>query len=140
MTLAPAFGPSVAHVIGLPRPIEATLSHDGVGGVRIARFERGLEFREVVSESQVERRLSFAISAEPAPTAALDEHVAVGGPYFGVLDGTYELEPLAERFDLTEACESPTPLHSFQLLRTRLDRLHHVRSAVGDPGGDSKAL
>jgi hypothetical protein len=86
----------LAHVIGLPRPLEATLSRDGVGGVRIAKFERGLQFRETVTDWQPERRLSFQIAAEPAPATALDEHVAVGGAYFDVLDGTYELEPLSD--------------------------------------------
>ena len=86
----------LAHLIGLPRPLEATLSHDGVGGIRRAKFERGLEFRETVSDWQPERRLSFTIQAEPAPAAALDEHVAVGGAYFDVLDGSYELEPRAD--------------------------------------------
>lgn len=86
----------VAHLIGLPRPLEATLSHDGVGGVRVAKFERGLEFLETVVDWQPERRLSFTIAAQPAPSTALDEHVAVGGAYFDVLDGTYELEPLPD--------------------------------------------
>lgn len=85
-----------SHFIGLPRAVEATLSHDGVGGVRVAKFERGLEFRETVDGWEPERRLSFTIAAEPAPPTALDEHVAVGGKYFDVLDGTYELEPRAD--------------------------------------------
>jgi len=86
----------LAHLIGLPRPLEATLSRDGVGGIRHAKFERGLEFRETISDWQPERRLSFTIAAEPAPATALDEHVAVGGAYFDVLDGSYELEPRAD--------------------------------------------
>jgi hypothetical protein len=86
----------VAHLIGLPRPIEATLSQEGIGGVRLAKFERGLEFLETVTDWQPERRLSFTIVAQPAPRTALDEHVAVGGAYFDVLDGTYELQPLAD--------------------------------------------
>jgi succinate-acetate transporter protein len=85
-----------AHFIGLPRPVEATLSHDGLGGVRVATFERGLSFRETVTEWAPNRMLSFSIHAEPAPPGALDEHVAVGGPYFDVLDGTYVLEPLPD--------------------------------------------
>jgi hypothetical protein len=85
-----------AHLIGLPRPLSATLSQDGVGGVRNASFERGLVFRETVTDWQPERRLAFSITAEPAPRTALDEHVAVGGAYFDVLDGSYRLEPLAD--------------------------------------------
>jgi hypothetical protein len=38
----------------------------------------------------------ITIAAQPAPSTALDEHVAVGGAYFDVLDGTYEVEPLAD--------------------------------------------
>lgn len=54
-----------AHLIGLPRPLSATLSQDGVGGVRNASFERGLVFRETVTDWQPERRLAFSITAEP---------------------------------------------------------------------------
>ena len=86
----------VAHLIGLPRPIQATLSHEGIGGVRIATFERGLQFRETVTLWQPGHRLSFAIHSEPSPPDALDEHVAVGGAYFDVTDGSYELEAASD--------------------------------------------
>jgi hypothetical protein len=103
-----------AHFIGLPRPIEATLSSDGPGGVRIATFERGLRFSETVTAWEPGRRLSFSIRAEPAPAAALDEHVAVGGPYFDVLDGTYELEAASDGTTLLK-------LTSHQRLSTRFN-------------------
>lgn len=85
---------SMAHRIGFPKPLEATLSHEGVGGVRHASFERGIVFIETVTEWEPERRLSFTIAADPEsiPAKALDEHVTVGGPYFDVLTGTYEIE------------------------------------------------
>lgn len=102
------------HFIGLPRPIEATLSYDGPGGVRVATFERGLAFRETVTEWAPNRMLSFSIHAEPAPPTALDEHVAVGGPYFDVLDGTYVVEAL---FDGTTRLR----LTSHQRLSTRFN-------------------
>jgi hypothetical protein len=38
--------PTWTHEIGFPRPVEATLSYEGVGGVRHASFERGLLFVE----------------------------------------------------------------------------------------------
>jgi hypothetical protein len=85
---------SVAHLIGLPRPLEATLSHDGIGGVRNATFERGLAFKEVVTQWEPGRALAFSIHADTVPAGALDDHVAVGGPYFDVLDGAYRIEPL----------------------------------------------
>lgn len=82
------------HRIGFPRPIEATLSHEGVGGVREASFERGVLFRETVTEWVPRRRLSFTIAVDSIPTKTLDQHVTVGGEYFDVLDGTYEIVPL----------------------------------------------
>ena len=90
-------GFSWSHLIGFPRPIAATLSHEGVGGVRHATFEKGVLFVETVTAWEPERRLAFSIAADPAsiPAAALDEHVTVGGPFFDVLDGEYQIEEVA---------------------------------------------
>ena len=84
------------HALGFPRPIEATLSHEGVGGVRHATFEGNVVFVETITDWQDQRRLAFAIAVDASaiPATTLDEHVTVGGPYFDVLDGIYELEPL----------------------------------------------
>jgi hypothetical protein len=85
------------HALGFPRPVEATLSHEGVGGVRHASFEKGVVFVETITAWEPERRLAFEIAAAPdsIPARALDEHVTVGGPYFDVLHGEYRIEPLA---------------------------------------------
>jgi hypothetical protein len=104
-----------SHVMGLPRPIEATLSHEGVGGVRVATFERGLSFHEAVSVWEPGRRLAFSIRPESVPSVALDEHVAVGGPYFDVLEGTYTL-------DVVGPHEVVLHLSSRQRLSTRFNR------------------
>lgn len=84
-----------AQRIGFPRPVEATLSYEGVGGVRHASFERGLTFLETVTTWEPERRLAFTIKADTAsiPPTTLDEHVTIGGRYFDVLDGEYRIEP-----------------------------------------------
>jgi hypothetical protein len=84
------------HAIGFPRPIEATLSREGVGGVRHASFERGVVFIETVTAWEPGRRLDFTIAADAdtIPAAALDQHVTVGGEFFDVLDGSYRIEPL----------------------------------------------
>ncbi|UOQ78612.1 hypothetical protein MUN84_08760 [Hymenobacter sp. 5516J-16] len=89
-------GTSLVDDIGFPRPIEATLSHEGVGGVRRATFERGVEFIETVDVWEPQRRLSFSIVPNTAtiPPTTFDEHVTVGGRFFNVLRGTYELEPV----------------------------------------------
>jgi hypothetical protein len=85
-----------AHAIGFPRPVEATLSQEAVGGVRHATFEGDVLFLETVTAWEPERRLAFSIRADTdnIPATSLDEHVTVGGPFFDVLDGQYELEVL----------------------------------------------
>jgi len=80
--------------IGFHDPIEATLSHEGVGGVRHASFACGLLFIETVDVWEPQQRLAFSIVADAVPATTLDEHVKVGGPYFDVLRGEYRLEPL----------------------------------------------
>jgi len=87
--------PALFTAIGFPRPIAATLDHPGVGGVRTASFDRGVVFREAVVDWVPERRLRFTIDAKAVPKTALDPHVTIGGPFFDVLTGTYELQPLS---------------------------------------------
>ncbi|MEP6991441.1 MAG: SRPBCC family protein [bacterium] len=85
--------PALFTTMGFPRPVSATLSRPGVGGVRRAEFEGGLVFTETVTDWQQDKRLSFTIRPNTAsiPAATLDPHVTIGGPYFDVLTGTYEL-------------------------------------------------
>jgi hypothetical protein len=82
--------------MGFPRPVSATLSRHGVGGIRLARFEGGVLFVETITDWESERLLRFSIRPETdsIPAATLDRHVVVGGPYFDVLTGTYGIEPM----------------------------------------------
>lgn len=87
---------SWSHAIGFPNPVEATLSAEGVGGVRHATFEGGVLFIETIDIWEPERRLAFSIRAQTdqIPPTTLDEHVTIGGKYFDVLRGEYALEAL----------------------------------------------
>jgi len=80
--------------IGFPKPDQATLSFEGVGGVRHATFKGGVLFIEKIDQWEPGRRLAFAIHPEQIPSRTLDEHVTLGGRYFDVLRGEYTLEPL----------------------------------------------
>lgn len=84
---------SFLHHIGIPRPLEATLSHEGPGGIREARFEQGILFYEEITTWQPEQALGFTIRVEPQsiPPQALDEHVRVGERYFDVLFGHFQI-------------------------------------------------
>ncbi|MGX5816686.1 SRPBCC family protein [Chitinophaga lutea] len=82
--------------LGFPRPLYAELNFEGKGGFRKAVFDRGLVFDETVLEYEHQKKMRFSIKANPheIPAATLDEHIVVGGEFFDVLDGTYELEQL----------------------------------------------
>ncbi|WP_426058147.1 hypothetical protein [Hymenobacter sp. B1770] len=109
-------GHSVIDDIGFPRPVEATLTHEGVGGVRHATFERGVEFIETVDEWVPLQRLSFSIVPNTAtiPPSTFDEHVIVGGRFFDVLRGTYQLQAAGPG-------RTRLVLHSRQRLSTHLN-------------------
>ncbi|MEO6148778.1 MAG: hypothetical protein ABIN95_08570 [Mucilaginibacter sp.] len=85
--------------LGFPRPIRAELNYNGVGGYRKAIFDKGLVFHEQVTAYTEEKNMSFTITANPyeIPSATMDEHVVIGGDYFDVMDGTYELEQLSPK-------------------------------------------
>lgn len=89
-------GNSLAYRIGFPRPIEARLEGEGVGSVRYATFEGGVTFVEHVTEWDENRSIAFTIDASAVPSTTFDQHVAVGGRYFDVLSGRYEIEDLGD--------------------------------------------
>lgn len=85
---------SWVHYIGFPRPVEALVDREGLGGIRQAVFARGLVFHETIDEWQPPLELGFSIRAEAVPQTALDAHVTIGGEYFDVLYGSYRIEPV----------------------------------------------
>lgn len=84
--------------LGFPRPLQAELDYEGTDAFRKAIFDKGLVFDERVTAYRHQRYMHFTIRANPynIPSTTMDEHIVVGGEYFDVLDGTYELEPLAD--------------------------------------------
>jgi hypothetical protein len=89
---------TLTRTLGFPRPIRAELNYAGVGGSRQAIFSKGLVFEEVVLEYEDQKRMHFSIKADPhdIPSTTMDKHVVIGGDYFDVLDGTYELQRLSD--------------------------------------------
>ena len=86
----------LTRMLGFPRPVKAELNFEGVGAYREAIFTKGLVFHETVTEYIDNKKMVFTIKAYPheIPSTTLDEHVVIGGDYFDVLNGTYELEKL----------------------------------------------
>jgi len=86
--------------LGFPRPIRAELDYAGVGGSRQAIFSKGLIFEEIVEAYIPQQRMHFSIKADPykIPSTTMDKHVVIGGDYFDVLDGTYQLQKLGDDY------------------------------------------
>jgi len=89
---------TITRFLRFPRPVKAELNYAGVGGSRKAVFTGGLVFDEVVKAYEPGKSMHFSIRANPhdIPSTTMDEHVVIGGDYFDVLDGTYQLEQLTD--------------------------------------------
>ncbi|PVH23952.1 SRPBCC family protein [Sphingobacterium corticibacter] len=89
----------LTNMLHFPRPVKAELNYEGVGAYREAIFTNGLVFHETVTEYVDNQKMSFTIQALPheIPLTTMDEHLVVGGKYFDVLNGTYELEALNDK-------------------------------------------
>ncbi len=88
----------LSRILGFPRPVRAELDFEGVGAYREAVFTKGLVFHETVTEYKDNEKMVFTIKAysDEILSTTLDEHVVIGGDYFDVLEGTYELEELTD--------------------------------------------
>ncbi len=104
--------------LDFPRPISAEIDKKAVGGKRLARFEREVSFFEVVTEWEEEKALAFTIEADPRfiPHTAFDSHIIVGGRFYDVLNGRYEIEevsPNLSRLHLTSEHRLSTPFNAY---------------------------
>ena len=89
---------SINRFLQIPRPLRAELDFEGIGAKREAIFEGGLVFDEKVVSYEHQRHMKFSIRANTydIPSTTFDEHVLIGGEFFDVLEGTYDLEKLSE--------------------------------------------
>ncbi|XZG69485.1 hypothetical protein ACTSKR_12590 [Chitinibacteraceae bacterium HSL-7] len=95
---ADELGFTFVHLIGLPKPIEAHMDSTGVGSVRTSRWEKQVWFQEVTTVWHPPYALHyrFHIPKGGIPREALDQHVEIGGEYFDLINGGYDLEPTAD--------------------------------------------
>ncbi|MFZ6874109.1 hypothetical protein ACO0LF_18785 [Undibacterium sp. Di27W] len=87
-------GFSFVHLIGLPKPLAANMDGAGVGAVRTSHWEKNVQFEEIITTWQKPYAMHyrFHIQQGGIPRDALDRHVEMGGEYFDVLDGGYDLQ------------------------------------------------
>lgn len=89
---------SFFHWAGLPRPQSATLTYDGVGGVRHGQWENGLAFIERISQWQPNKSYVMQMEADTqAVTGTSLPLQEIGGRYFDVVEGQYAIEPAGDQ-------------------------------------------
>lgn len=91
------YRPGFFHLMGVPRPIKATVDRKELGGHRIGYFEGGLEFKETITAYDAPRSMTFDIAIDPKvlPEGSTERHALESG-YFRFLDATYTLVPLGD--------------------------------------------
>ena len=92
------------HVIGIPKPLNGALDKEGVGGVRSIVWEKGIKFEEKIITWNEGYGFSYDINVDPKsiPPRTLDEHVMIGGKYFDVVAGSYNIVPKGSNRCLVE--------------------------------------
>lgn len=94
---------SLTHLIGVPRPVEGINVLRSDGEVRYSKWERGVNFRAVVTERVDQESITwrYDFNEQSFPEGAMDKHVAIGGRYFDIEDTTFNLLSVAgERTEL----------------------------------------
>jgi len=89
---------SFTHLIGVPRPVKASMDGNDVGAVRTSLWELGVTFNEVITVWQPNKTMAyiFDIDPEKIPDDILDQHVKLGGKYFAPLAGRYDISVNSE--------------------------------------------
>jgi hypothetical protein len=82
---------SFSHFIGIPKPIKSELKDERLGGVRHIKWEKGIRFREKITNWKPFESFSYDILVDNIPPEAIDKHIEIGGKNFDVLSGGYGL-------------------------------------------------
>jgi uncharacterized membrane protein len=86
---------SIFHTFGVPKLEEATLTHEGIGGIRNAIFENGLVFTETINYWDENHRIQFSISPSSRSTAP-PPYKIIGSKYLAVTEMDYWIEQIDE--------------------------------------------
>ena len=83
--------------IGVPLPLEAVTVGEGDARVRKLRWQRGVQFDEPILAWDENRyiRWRYVFGPDSVPPGALDDHVAIGGRHFDLIDTSHRLTPEA---------------------------------------------
>lgn len=89
---------ALSTLIGFPNHLETTLDTLAIGGKRIAKYEKGLVFEEIITHYEPEKRLVLDINTDPTkiPPTVMDEHIVIGGKHLDILEDVYTLQALPD--------------------------------------------
>ena len=95
---------SMSHLIGVPKPVEGVNHMVDGKEIRYSVWEKGVNFQAEVIEKQYPRFIHwrYQFTEHSFPKGSMDDHVAIGGEFFNLLDTTFTLTPVnAQQTTLT---------------------------------------
>ncbi len=130
------YHPGLFNLVGIPRPINASVDKKEVGGKRIGNFEGGLKFLETITEYEENKKVSFniKIDSNSVRQKVFDQHVLKGN-YFSFVDASYQLKEikdgevkltLTSRYQLSSNINFYAELWGEAMLKDFQDRLLEV--------------
>ena len=87
---------SLFHVAGLPRPIEAELTGEGVGGLRFGHWEDGLIFVGTITDWKPDQGFTVQLKADTRNVHSAVPLQGIGSPVFDMVDDSYVIEPVSD--------------------------------------------
>lgn len=107
---------SLSNFMGFPRHLRTVADTFAVGGTRFAVYEKGLYFKETISEYVPDKRMVLDIKTDPdnIPPTVMDEHILIGGKHLDILKDEYNVEQLpngSSRLSLASRFRINTPLN-----------------------------
>lgn len=87
---------SFSTAMGFPRHLRTVADTFAVGGTRFAVYEKGLYFKETISEYVPGKYMALDIKTDPdnIPPTVMDEHILIGGKHLDILKDVYSLDQL----------------------------------------------
>ena len=133
------YRPGFFALLGVPRPIRATIDRAALGGHRVGEFEQGLRFDEVIIAWEREREMTFSIAVDPRSLreGSAERHAFETG-YFYFRDASYRLEPdatgytrltLSSRYVIRSGMNAYGRLWSTALIRDFQERVLEILKA-----------
>lgn len=87
---------SFSGMLSFPHHISTVLDSPIVGGSRVAIYEKGLVFTEIIRKIQPGQSMTVEIRTDPSKIskAIMDEHIVIGGKHIKMKEDEYTLKPL----------------------------------------------